>query len=237
MSKNNIKLTEPYPETKTNVAKYVYHLTYKYNRESILREGLINLYAEKDQRVFAHNTDRFETCWYWFCLDMYESRIRRFNYAYEEYIHDCKSLLRYAVNSYYDIWRIDTEKVNKDWYIDYVGLYDQLEKVKENYYVKCYNAIDVDALTLCTLDIDTEYDFDTDNGIKMTYYNPIIAREDFINKYSFEPEDEVLIAINSYKIIDLPTDNHKDEYYWKDLGKSKFSYTDYVKEFDFERVA
>lgn len=237
MIKNDIEINESYPETKTNVAKYVYHLTYKNKRESILKHGLYNVKNKNEGPVFAHNTDKFETCWYWFCLDIYEFDLSGYWDEYINHILDDRSYIRFCVNMFYDIWRIDTEKVNEDWYIDYIGLYDQQEGIKENYYVKCYKKIDVNALTLCSIDIDTCCDVDSTNGIKLSYFNPIITRNDFIKKHNIEPEEEVLKVVNNYKFIDLTTDNKSDAFYWKNLGKCKFSFTEYVKEFELKKVA
>ncbi len=137
---------------------------------------------------------------------------------------------------FYDIWRIDTEKVNQDWFIDYYGLHDQPEQ-KENYYVKCFSRIAKEALTLCALDIDIQEQVEYKNGVKVTYYNPIIAQEDFIYKHGFEPEEEVLVTVNNNNYLDLSAENSGDEFYWKRLNKMKFSLGQLKEEYKLKKVA
>jgi len=133
-----------------------------------------------------------------------------------------KEGLRFYVNKFYDIWRIDTEIVDKEWVIDYMGLHDEPNK-KEDYYVKCYSAIDREAITLCTLDIDVQENIEDENGLFITYINPIIARDEFIDKHGFEPEEEVLRLVNNTEFMDLSYENSTNEFYWKKLSKMKFS--------------
>ena len=221
--KNQVFKTYP-DNVKANVGKYVYHLTRKRTREGILKEGLRNAYVTEEYTgpVFAHNTDRFEIYWYWFCLDIYDFDMTSYWNEYIDHLLDNRSLIRFYVNTFYDIWRIDTEMVNKDWVIDYIGLHDEPNK-KEDYYVKCYSAIDRAAITLCTLDIDIKENIEDENGLFITYINPIIARDEFISKHRFEPEEEVLLEVNNTAFMDLSSENIRNEFYWKKLSKMKFS--------------
>ena len=225
MSTKKEYIIDQYPDNvKATVGKHLYHLTRKHTREGILKEGLRNTYVKEEVKgpVFAHNTDQFEIEWYWFCLDIYEYDLTRYWDEYINHLYDTRSLIRFYVNKFYDIWRIDTEKVGQEWLIDYRGLAGEPHK-KEDYYVKCNHAIDREALTLCTLDIDVEENREDENGLFITYINPIITRDDFTEKHGFEPEEEVLILVNDTKLMDLSIENKQTEFYWEKLSKMKFS--------------
>lgn len=213
---------------KATVGKYVYHLTRKYNREKILKEGLKNYKKPSTGYVFAHNTNRFETYWYWFCLDSYELDFSQFYGNELEYMLDDKSQLRCCVNHFYDIWRIDTDIAGKEWYVDYVGLHD-MPNPQEDYYVKHKGVINPGALTLCCLDRDFEKLVnETKTGFELTYINPIIPREKYIGKHRFTPEDEFKIVVNDTRLFVMHSEDKMDDYYWKKLKRIHFSLQDEI---------
>ena len=225
----------PDPLVKANVGKHLYHLTRKQTREGILKEGLHNACVTEEYigPVFAHNTDRFEIEWYWFCLDIYQYDLTSYWNEYINHLNDNRSLIRFYVNTFYDIWKIDTEKADKEWFIDYVGLHGEPNK-KEDYYVYSHSVIDREAMRLCTLDIDVQENIENENGLVITYINPIIPRDEFIDKHGFEPEEEVLLLVNNPKLIDLSEENSRNELYWKKLSKLKFSLQE---EWEYRKIA
>ena len=210
-------------KVKANLGKYVYHLTRKYTRECILKEGLKNKTNPQDGFVFAHNTNRFETDWYWFCLDSYELDLSHFYGDEIEYLLDYKSQLRCCINHFYDIWRIDTDIAGKEWYIDYLGLKDMPNR-QEDYYIKHKGAITPKALTLCCLDIALETQkIRTEVGLEITYFNPIIPREEYRLKHGFKPEDEFKLVMNNPWNFVMHCEDRKSQVYWKKLNRMHFS--------------
>jgi hypothetical protein len=215
------RLTEK--KVRANVGKYIYHLSYKRNRDGILQLGLNYRSKYKNEWVFAHNTNRFEMNWYWFCLDIYELDLSHFYGNELEYVLDDKSQLRCCVNHFYDIWRIDTDIAGKDWVIDYVGLYDMPNR-QEDYYVKRTGSIDTKALTLCCIDKSIEEQItNTKRGIDITYFNPIIPRNTYITKYGYEPEEEGKLLLKDSRPFVMHSEDNKSVVYWKKLNKLNFS--------------
>ncbi len=209
----------------TKVEKYVYHLTGKHTREGIKKNGLVAekkwYYKAEKYPVYAHNTHRFSEDWYWYCLDLYQYGSSYFD-PYISHLLNERDETRFFVNHYYDIWRIDTEMVNKEWFIDFCGLKEN-SHVKENYYVKCFNNIPVEALTLCTLDIDLAEEINIKDNIEHIYYNPIISRDEFILKHRFTPEEEIYIDINNPNYFEtIEGDEIGIFNHWKSLNRSKF---------------
>jgi hypothetical protein len=127
-----------YPLQKADTGQYVYHLSYKSKRDSIME---LTLKGYRDMKpisnrglVFAHNTDQVSMNWYWMCLDIYEKQFcdeDEEHYAYRDQ-------LRWFVNKYYDIWRIDNEIANKNWYVDQIGYHDCFCDVKKDYLYKVF---------------------------------------------------------------------------------------------------
>lgn len=85
--------------TKITPQKYVWHVSPKRNRQSILNFGL-NAELSEHKCVFANNQSRNIDFFYPFCVDIYYECFRD-----EDYLE-------------YDYWRIDISKVNGIWYID-----------------------------------------------------------------------------------------------------------------------
>ena len=79
--------------------RYVWHLTPKHNRKSILRYGLKANLSEHNS-VFANNQSKNIDFFYPFCIDLYNER-----FSDEFYLE-------------YDYWRIDTFKIKASWFID-----------------------------------------------------------------------------------------------------------------------
>ena len=79
--------------------KYVWHLSPRRNRKSIMKKGLISSLSEHNC-VFANNQSVNIDLFYPFCVNIYYDRINE-----EDYLE-------------YDYWRIDTSKIQATWYID-----------------------------------------------------------------------------------------------------------------------
>ena len=169
---------------KVETGQYLYHLTYKENRESIAKNGL-----NKYNSIFAHNTNVFTMDWYWVCLDKYEWC--RFYYReYVGHLLSARAELLFFVNQRYDIWRIDNHIAKKEWCVDYIGWGgERFENSLLDLYVKCKGVIPANAITLCTLDLEAEDYIEIEGeALCKTYLNNIIPRADYIVKYGQEPD-------------------------------------------------
>ncbi len=81
--------------------RYVYHITKKDNRCSIMKDGLVGNSSQTigySNAIFAHNNCQQQDFWYPYVLDSWE--IRNFGKT----ILDDYNILGY------DVWRIDTKK-------------------------------------------------------------------------------------------------------------------------------
>lgn len=183
--------------TPVKPGKYLYHLTYNSYRESILLYGLDfnynyksnnSYYNESPLRTFAHNTEILTFDWYWLCLDQYDLG---FNSGFDDlllYSFNDRNFLRQYVNTFYDIWRIDTAKAERQWHVDYKGWGDNKD-LPLDYYLFCYGNIPPEAIELCCLDLDDcKYEFWHKGTLCRSYYNPIIARGDFVAKHGLFPK-------------------------------------------------
>lgn len=126
------RVTE-FKEIKTR--RYVYHLTYEANRESILKKGLIAGEGRNTtNRVFAHNRPVPDLIWYPYIMDSWDWTI------YDEYrliVENNYDYIKYqSLSKGYDVWEIDTHKIkNMKWYIDPWATDDFLDGMNYPYYV------------------------------------------------------------------------------------------------------
>lgn len=214
-----------YPLQKAYTGQYVYHLSYKSKRDAIVE---LTLKGYRDMKpisnrglVFAHNTDQVSLNWYWMCLDIYEKQFcdeDEEHYAYRDQ-------LRCFVNKHYDIWRIDNDIANKNWYVDQIGYHDCFNDVKKDYFIKCFGNIPKDALTLCCIDDTILESVEIHNQtIIKTYYNQIIPREEYIVKHGFKPEVENVLRKKDLNLLELAIDDEKGFLNkWKQLKGKKIS--------------
>lgn len=214
-----------YPLQKAYTGQYVYHLSYKSKRDSIME---LTLKGYRDMKpiskrglVFAHNTDQVSMNWYWMCLDIYEKQFcdeDEEHYAYRDQ-------LRCFVNKHYDIWRIDNDIANKNWYVDQIGYHDCFDDVKKDYFIKCFGNIKKDALTLCCIDDTVLESVEIHNqAIIKTYYNQIIPREEYIVKHGFKPEVENVLRKKNSNLLELAINDEKGFMNnWKQLKRKKIS--------------
>ena len=120
--------------TPVDVIKYVYHISYQRNRQSILKNGLkANSKPNTigfENAVFAHNYAEIDVEWYPLTMDKYDWN----SYYPEEYYpdEDCPNeedprvlgmtdTILKRFEDYYDVWQIDTEKLSRQWYRDEVA--------------------------------------------------------------------------------------------------------------------
>jgi hypothetical protein len=176
--------------------RYLYHIAYKYKRESIQKSGLLGRVNDRDlsnasRLVFAHNSEIVNYNWYWIFMDGYDNWVAwQMSEVVYETLQDSERM-RLLVNDYYDIWRIDNEILNRDWYLDFIGLKDS-HTDNINLYAYCRESVPKEAIKLCAMDIDRRMDFVIEDGINYRYfYNPIIPVEEFYKKHGFYPEEEI----------------------------------------------
>lgn len=149
---------------KTKTQRYVYHLSYKYNRASILKKGLRgrDQHPNLAEPVFAHNKPIPDLIWFPFILDSWEWKqknkyklIANSNYDFMK----IESLIKG-----YDVWEIDTFKINNmTWYKDPWSMKDFLNDVNYSYYVVTEGWIPPSVLKLYTF--HEEHYFEKGDGV------------------------------------------------------------------------
>ncbi len=142
---------------KIKTRRFVYHLTYSIYRESILKKGLLansceNIYKNA---IFAHNTNKPFHLWYPYVLDVYDIPLHLLNIITnnEYYIETDFLILNY------DIWRIDTAAINKQWFLDDIAISQFLDGEIYPYYVMTFGDIPPSALKLIQLNKPFEIEF------------------------------------------------------------------------------
>ena len=120
-----------------NTQRYLYHLTYSVNRESILEKGLIgggDNYEGLNKPVFAHNNSIPSMLWYPYNIDSWDWV---FNNQYSLIVESVYDYLKFqSISVGYDVWEIDTYKMNNvKWYMDYSAANDFLDGINYPYYV------------------------------------------------------------------------------------------------------
>lgn len=129
------RLTDVPGIRKIKPERFVWHVTSKQNRRSILATGLD---AQKSEHkcVCANNQSRNILFFYPFCIDNYHGSLRGNDFLE------------------YDYWRIDTRKVDADWYIDpnMSGGPSEFMGSDRNFVVT-ETSIPVEALTLFEIDM------------------------------------------------------------------------------------
>jgi hypothetical protein len=142
---------------KIKTRRFVYHLTYKVHRESILKKGLLaNCYENQYKNaIFAHNTSKPSHLWYPYVLDVYDIPYHLLNIVVNnDYCIETDFLL---LN--YDIWRIDTKALKRQWYFDNIAISQFLEGENYPYYVMTFGNIPPTALKLVNLSKPFEIEF------------------------------------------------------------------------------
>jgi hypothetical protein len=144
-----------------NVSRYVYHISYQRNRQSILQNGLkANSKPNTigyENAVFAHNYSFLDLNWYPLVLDFYDWTFWCDETETELDLSDNEMILR-GFKNHYDVWRIDTTKLGKEWFRDDVGEKDfnydlfGVERRPENLYVVSFGDIPRDCIELAKLE-------------------------------------------------------------------------------------
>jgi hypothetical protein len=121
-------------KTPLDVCRYVYHISYQRNRQSILQNGLkANSKPNSigyENAVFAHNCGEIDVEWYPLTMDKHDWN----SYYPEEFypdddfpdeeiprVLDITDTILHGFEGYYDVWQIDTEKLGRQWYRDDVA--------------------------------------------------------------------------------------------------------------------
>lgn len=161
MRKIKIKNIEPQILIPVKVEPYIWHLSPKRNRLSILKNGL--LIGNNSNFIFANNFN-YNT------ISMWPLPIESMNFNLGVGIinySDAKNIILGLIGPFYDFWKIDTQKFNKQWYID-PFLKDEL-----NTYSYCHNN---PANYVCTQSsVPTKY-------LELFEYNPILKEEILVVK-------------------------------------------------------
>jgi len=104
--------------------RFVYHLSRQCYRDSIEQKGLkANSKPHTigfENAVFAHNHNFLDLEWYPLTLDKYDWDFYNPKNEGDRFLDDTDAILRMFEYTY-DIWRIDTQKLNRQWYCDEVG--------------------------------------------------------------------------------------------------------------------
>ena len=125
-------------EQRAKINRYVFHVTNSCNRESILKNGLLQSggnHFNISNAVYAHNGIFPEYCWYPFLLDW-----------------------NYCILDGFDYWRIDTRELGAEWFLDNVMYRDSvMAPFYNSLYVYTKNYIPAECLTLFTFQESREY--------------------------------------------------------------------------------
>lgn len=141
-----------------SVNRYIYHISDQCNKKSILKNGLrgnskptIGYY----NAVFAHNCNFVDVNWFPLVLDDLDCNFWCEKTETEIESNEIDNILdrfKYC----YDIWRIDTTKLGKQWFRDNIGE-KEFEKGlfrPENLYVVVFGDIPEDCIELVKLEVE-----------------------------------------------------------------------------------
>lgn len=128
------------------VESFIWHLSPKRNRDSILKNGL--RISNNEKLIYANNFNRdLHSMW----PIPIESMYKNLNYENNNY-ETLKTSIIESVAPNFDFWRIDTKKTNNEWFID-PFLKDELKiyshsQNNPNLYVCTLTPIPIDCLKL-----------------------------------------------------------------------------------------
>jgi hypothetical protein len=105
--------------------RFLYHVSYSSNRESIFKKGLIGCPKKINDftnAIFAHNSSIPDYGWYPFCFDV------GWEWDYSVKFDDPVDDFAYQMEKNgYDFWRIDTWQLKNKWFLDDIGMDDFYE--------------------------------------------------------------------------------------------------------------
>jgi hypothetical protein len=146
----------PISKIKTN--RYLFHVAHPISREGILKWGLLTNGKENSvipEGVYAHNLLSKPTYdWYPFVL-------------IGDYDNELGKIYGNEPLRLYDYWRIDTHKIDNEWFIDYAARGDfkvLLGYDPKKMYVYTTKDISLRALTLFRFQNDECWDFKGEKG-------------------------------------------------------------------------
>jgi hypothetical protein len=137
--------------------RFVYHLTKKSNRASIAHFGLLACDGSwYENAVFSHNSNSINSDWYPYVFEdvfYYTCITGGSGKYYSQIINDDQPIVTNMLYFLeYDIWRIDTHKLNRDWFIDSVTAAEFLLNPTIPFYIMSHSDIPVSALKLINLE-------------------------------------------------------------------------------------
>lgn len=150
--------------------RYVYHVSYKANRSSILNNGLIgsNCTTIKYRNaIFAHNAITPDYSWFPFCWDVcYDWDFNvKFKNPNLDFAHN---LSRYG----YDFWQIDTKMLPHEWFVDTPAQDEFLDGSKYPFFIVTFGRIPPGALQLYKLHLEPKVTINNDVANIEGYFRP-----------------------------------------------------------------
>jgi hypothetical protein len=153
---------------KVTPRRFVYHVTRRLRRESIAKHGLIA--RERDylggKTVFAHNSNQLDRDWYPYCFDVFYFTPDGTSKVQSQIINDDRCVVtNFVYLLEFDVWRIDTHKLKRDWFIDNHACFDFLQKINIPFYVFSYGDVPVSALKLIDLEKPIDIFYKESEGV------------------------------------------------------------------------
>jgi hypothetical protein len=149
---------EKLPITKIKTHRYLFHVAHPTFRNEILKWGLFTNGKENSiipKGVYAHNLLSKPT------YDWYP-----FVYPFET-DNNLEEIYGNNILTAYDYWRIDTHKINNEWFIDYAAREDFKELLgydPKKMYVYTNKDVSLRALTLFRFQNEENWDFKGEKG-------------------------------------------------------------------------
>jgi len=150
--------------------RFVYHLTKKSHRASIARYGLLACSGSwYENTVFAHNSNSINSDWYPYVhadVFYYTCVTGGPGKYYSQIINDDQPIVTNMLYFLeYDVWRIDTHKLKRVWFIDSVAAAEFLLNPTIPFYIMSYGDIPVSALKLINLEKPVDIFYQKADGV------------------------------------------------------------------------
>jgi hypothetical protein len=153
---------------KVTPRRFVYHVSRKSVRDSIAKHGLIARHYDRigGNAIFAHNSNQLDRDWYPYCFDVFYFTPRGTGKNKSQIINDDKPVVtNFVYLLEFDVWRIDTHKLNRNWYIDNAACYDFMQKLNIPFYLFTYGDVPPSALKLIDLEKPIDIFYNKTKGV------------------------------------------------------------------------